>query len=154
MGTPIKGRRGRPSAASAPEMDLNPIATPLVTPSQPGKAGLSRTKTPKSSQTQKNKTPRKRGIDDSTIAPPLIGVPVIDLTGDAASQPKKAKKAKNATGDDGSGTKKQSESTWREPERRLRKWRDHPPQSYLERLDRIRTTRYGFYYSCLFLCTD
>lgn len=62
--------------------------------------------------------------------------PVIDLTRGASSpvaQPTSRKRTKTAAG---------SPSIAKE-ERRRRVFRKHPPQSYLQKLDRARTQRYG-----------
>lgn len=60
------------------------------------------------------------------------GYEVIDLTGD--TPPSTAKKPKVRS------QRRQDES--RLPERRARRWRDHPPQSYLDRLERIMMQRF------------
>lgn len=124
-------------------MKTSVTSTPTRAPATPQSA----TRPPPPSQTQHGQvTPatggRKRKL--ATPAQPPSGVEVVDLTGD--SGPSTAKKPRSR------GRRPQDESP--QPERRARKWRNHPPQSYLTRLDRIRTQRFGYCLSWITKCAD
>lgn len=91
-------------------------------------------------------TPAKRGRKrkPATFAEPHPGIEVVDLTGDTL--PSTVKKPRSQ------GRRQQNDSP--QPERRARRWRDHPPQSYLDRLHRIRTQRFGRSLRWMRSCAD
>ncbi|KAI7603660.1 hypothetical protein KC346_g11783, partial [Hortaea werneckii] len=66
---------------------------------------------------------------------------VIDLTGDEPSQKRRSKKVKLSDDQDGEGSKPQKTQKPKDEEKRLRRWRSHPPSSYLEVRDRALTQR-------------
>lgn len=126
--------------------------TPTRAPATPQNA----TQTPRQDATQAGQsTPTKRGRKRKVpgAAEPPSGAEVVDLTGD--TPPRTAKKPRAR------GPQQQVSPL---AERRARRWRDHPPQSYLDRLERVRTQRCGqpgsrvvleltFYPGCLSLAT-
>jgi hypothetical protein len=82
-----------------------------------------------SSQKHEQLPPSKRQRPTTTNAKPK---PFIDLTGDTADEDDVVvTKAK----------KKKASSASSTSERRARRFRNHPPQSYLEKLDRARTQK-------------
>lgn len=83
--------------------------------------------------TQATPAKQQRKRKATTPAAPPPGSAVVDLTGD--TPPSTAKKAKLQ------GQQQQEASPIYE--RRARRWRDHPPNSYLERLERISVQRFG-----------
>lgn len=81
------------------------------------------------------KQARRKRTDKASNPPP--GAQVIDLTGDtlisATTTPKHQKAEKPPS-----------------PERRLRRYREHPPRSYLDRLERVQTQRFvSMRFTCL-----
>lgn len=82
-------------------------------------------------QSTPTKRQRKRKAPSCRDPPP--GAEVVDLAGD--TPPRTAKKPRAR------GPQQQENSPI--PERRARRWRDHPPQSYLDRLERISMQRFG-----------
>lgn len=74
------------------------------------------------------KQPRQKRPATQTVPSP--DTEVVDLTNDANGSAKKPP-AQNYRGYDSSN------------ERRTRRWRAHPPQTYLERLERIRQTKFA-----------
>lgn len=115
------------------------------------------TQTPRQGATQAGQstpTKRQRKRKPHSAGELPSGAEVVDLTGD--TPPRTAKKPRAR------GPQQQEDSPI--PERRARRWRDHPPQSYLDRLERIRMQRFGqpgnqvvleltYYPGCLSLAT-
>lgn len=117
------------------------------TPTHAPATSQNATRTPPSTQAlDGTATPAKRGRKRRPAtpaeAPPVTEA--VDLTGD--TPPSAAKKPKTQS------RRQQDESS--QPERRARRWRAHPPQSYLTRLDRIMTQRFGHSLGWIALCAD
>ena len=118
-----------------------PSRQEYASPSTPTRTRVPHPKTVISTPTSSK---RKRKADEQTVAPSAStkkprrshpndltssAVGVVDLTGDTPSPPKKRVQAQTPT----------DEPT---PERRARRFRSHPPKSYLERAARALTQRY------------
>ncbi|KAI6790223.1 hypothetical protein KC363_g5414 [Hortaea werneckii] len=87
-------------------------------------------------QTQPNSRKRK-----APKAQPKEQSTVIDLTEDEPPQKRKSKKVKLSKDQGGQGSKSQKTQKPKDEEKRLRRWRSHPPSSYLEVRERALTQR-------------
>ncbi|KAI7116476.1 hypothetical protein KC352_g34037, partial [Hortaea werneckii] len=81
---------------------------------------------------RKRKAPTTQSTKQSTV---------IDLTGDEPPQKRRSKKAKLVDNQVGEASKPQKTQKPKDEEKRLRRWRSHPPSSYLEVRDRALTQR-------------
>lgn len=79
------------------------------------------------------KSTPNRGKNHHGMTPLESSIDVVDLTGDEPEESVMIKKPKRSP-----KSKKASEPA---PERRARKFRSHPPNTYLQRLERVRTQR-------------
>lgn len=79
-------------------------------------------------------TPVKQQRKRKTPTRPTLGSEVVDLTADTPASATKKPRTQNRHKGDGCP----------EFERRTRRWRDHPPQSYLARLERIAVQRFEY----------
>lgn len=79
------------------------------------------------------KSRQKRGKNHHGMMPLESSVEVVDLTGDEPEDSVMVKKPRRSP-----KSKKSSEPV---PERRARMFRKHPPNTYLQRLERVRTQR-------------
>lgn len=130
MATTRKSARGKASAST--DISSNAGTTAV-------KASKRVTARARNLDSSPRSVPRGQAGKKRSVADRLddLGVGPESLT-DSTTQPSPSKRARTAIDPVGSisppGPPK---------ERRLRRFRDHPPNSYLERMDRLRTTRYS-----------
>lgn len=136
--TQLKCKRDQRNAV----MKTSTTSTPTRAQTTPQNA--LRTTQPSQTRDGQTTTPAKQRRKRKATAPaaPLPGTEVVDLTED--TPPSSTKKPRSQ------GRRPQDES----PERRARRWRAHPPQSYMTRLERIRTQRCGFFLGCIASCAN